>query len=99
MVDYLTAQEIQDYFSRGMTSITVEVMPRLTDEAKDLLEKIDFQILVRSPEVMRKKFENHIPQMENSPKRKPFKEILQEEKKLYGGDKFRTGAYGSNYQN
>ena len=35
MVDYLTAQEIQDYFSRGMTSITVEVMPRLTDEAEE----------------------------------------------------------------
>ena len=49
MVDYLSALEIQDCYSRGVTSITVEVMPRLTDEAKDLLEKIDFQILVRSP--------------------------------------------------
>ena len=67
-----------------MTSISVDVMPRLTDEAKDLLEKIDFQILVRSPEAIRKKSVDHGPQMGISPKRKPFKAILQEDKKLVG---------------
>jgi 2-keto-3-deoxy-L-rhamnonate aldolase RhmA len=39
---------------------------------------------VRSPKVIRKKIENHSPQIENSPRRKPFKAILQEDKKLFG---------------
>ncbi len=73
MVDYLTAQEIQDYYSQGMTSITVDSMPRLTDEAKDLLEKIDFQIVVESSVNSEQKPECADSHPATFKKRKPFR--------------------------
>ena len=84
VVDYLTAQEIQGYHSQGMTSITVNSMPRLTDEAKDLLEKIDFQIVVKSPDNHERKPESPGSHPAAFRKRKPFRELLQAENKLLG---------------
>ena len=36
MVDYLAAQEIQDYYSRGMTSI---IVPKINQEITNIIKK------------------------------------------------------------
>jgi 4-hydroxy-2-oxoheptanedioate aldolase len=47
MPEYLTAREIQEYYARGQRSLLVDRMPFLTDEAKEVIQKLGFQIIVR----------------------------------------------------
>ena len=47
MPEYLTAREIQEYYARGQTSLVVDRMPFLTDEAREVIGKLGFQIIIR----------------------------------------------------
>lgn len=84
MADYLTAQDIGQYLERGMKSITVDEMPRLTDEARDLLEEIDFQIIVRPSKGLSKTSEKNALCAITPSQRKSFKALLMEDRKLVG---------------
>jgi 4-hydroxy-2-oxoheptanedioate aldolase len=84
MPEYLTAKEIQEYVARGLKSIVVEQMPILTDEAKDAMKKLDFEIKVQSSEGPAKKREPAAPSLAISKCHESFKERLQKSKPLVG---------------
>jgi 4-hydroxy-2-oxoheptanedioate aldolase len=48
MPEYLTAREIVEYHARGRTSLVVDRIPVLTDEAREVAQKLNFQIILRS---------------------------------------------------
>lgn len=48
MPEYLTAREIAEYRARGQTSLVVDRMPILTDEAREVAQKLGFEITLRS---------------------------------------------------
>jgi 4-hydroxy-2-oxoheptanedioate aldolase len=84
MPEYLTAREIEEYCARGMTSITVEQMPILTDEAKEVMKRLNFEIKIRPPERMGKFKEPASPSPDPSKCRDSFKQRLQKKKPLVG---------------
>ena len=47
MPEILTAREIEEYFAQGQRSIVVKEMPILTDEARDAMKRLDFEIKVQ----------------------------------------------------
>jgi 4-hydroxy-2-oxoheptanedioate aldolase len=47
MPEYLTAREIQEYYARGQRQLVVDRMPFLTDEAKEVIQKLGFQIILQ----------------------------------------------------
>jgi 4-hydroxy-2-oxoheptanedioate aldolase len=46
--EYLTAREIVECHARGQTSLLVDRLPVLTDEAREVAEKLNFRIILRS---------------------------------------------------
>ena len=54
MPTFLTAREIEEYHARGLTSLLVDQMPVLTDEAREVVRRLHFEIKVRGQEVDRK---------------------------------------------
>ncbi len=75
MPEYLTASEIQERFAKGHTSLVLDQMPVLTDEAKELMQRLNFQIILRS--------KNETPSPSGC-SRIPFKERLRRGKQLLG---------------
>jgi 4-hydroxy-2-oxoheptanedioate aldolase len=84
MTEYLTAREIEEYCARGITSITVEQMPILTDEAREVMKRLNFEIKIQPPERMGKFKEPAAPSPAVSKCRESFKQRLQKEKPLVG---------------
>jgi 4-hydroxy-2-oxoheptanedioate aldolase len=83
MPEYLTAKEIENYFARGMTSITVERMPMLTDEAKEAIKRFNFEIKVR-PSAGATPAKGPSSPPASTCGRAKFKQRLQREKPLVG---------------
>ena len=84
MPEYLTAKEIQEYVSRGLKSIVVEQMPILTDEARDAVRRLDFEIKVQPSGGATKIKDPAAPSPAVSKCRGSFKERLQKGKPLLG---------------
>ena len=84
MPQYLTGREIEEYYARGMTSIVVEEMPILTDEARDVMKRLNFEIKIRPREGLGGVKEPAAPTSTISKCREPFKERLQKGKPLVG---------------
>jgi 4-hydroxy-2-oxoheptanedioate aldolase len=83
MPEYLTAREIQEYYARGQTSLVVDRMPFLTDEAREVIQKLGFQIIIRS-EGRALGSQESDAQHPPSCSRRSFKERLQTGKQLVG---------------
>ncbi|MBM4305345.1 MAG: hypothetical protein FJ123_01285 [Deltaproteobacteria bacterium] len=83
MPEYLTAKEIENYFARGMTSITVERMPMLTDEAKEAIKRFNFEIKVQ-PSAGATPAKGPSSPPASTCGRAKFKQRLQREKPLVG---------------
>jgi 4-hydroxy-2-oxoheptanedioate aldolase len=84
MPEILTAREIEEYFARGQKSIVVQEMPILTDEARDAVRRLDFEIKVQPAGGAVKTKEPAAPAPVVSKCRGSFKERLQKGKPLVG---------------
>jgi len=84
MPEILTAREIEEYFARGLKSIVVEEMPILTDEARDAMKRLDFEIKVQPSGGATKIKDPAAPSPAVSKCRGSFKERLQKGKPLVG---------------
>jgi 4-hydroxy-2-oxoheptanedioate aldolase len=84
MPEYLTAKEIEEYFARGLKSIDVEQMPILTDEARDAIKRLNFEIKVQPSEGAAKIKEPAAPSLTVSKCRESLKQRLQRGKPLLG---------------
>lgn len=84
MPEILTAREIEEYFARGLKSIVVEEMPILTDEARDAMKRLDFEIKVQPSGGATKIKDPAAPSPAVSKCRGSFKERLQKGKPLLG---------------
>ena len=84
MPEILTAKEIQEYVARGLKSIVVEQMPILTDEARDAMKRLDFEIRVQPSGGAAKIKEPAAPSPAVSKCRESFKQRLQKGKPLLG---------------
>jgi len=84
MPEILTAKEIQEYVARGLKFIVVEQMPILTDEARDAMRRLDFEIRVQPSGGAAKIKEPAAPSLTVSKCREPFKQRLQKGKPLVG---------------
>jgi 4-hydroxy-2-oxoheptanedioate aldolase len=82
MPEYLTRKEIEEYYARGQKSLVVDEMPILTDEAKETIKRLDFEIKVRSPGGAGKTAE--APPPSSVCGREPFKQRLQQGKRIVG---------------
>jgi len=47
MPEYLTAREIEQYYASGKRTLIVDEMPILTDEARDTIRRLNFEVKVR----------------------------------------------------
>ena len=83
MPEYLTAREIQEYYARGQTSLVVDRMPFLTDEAREVIQKLGFQIIIR-PSGKASESEEANGQRPSVCSRRSFKERLHAGKQLVG---------------
>ena len=85
MPEILTAREIEEYVARGLKSIVVKEMPILTDEARDAMKRLDFEIKVQPSGVATKIKEPTAPSpVVSKCRRSSFKERLQQGKPLVG---------------
>jgi 4-hydroxy-2-oxoheptanedioate aldolase len=84
MPEILTAKEIQEYVARGLKFIVVEQMPILTDEARDAMRRLDFEIRVQPSGGATKIKDPAAPSPAVSKCREPFKQRLQKGKPLVG---------------
>ena len=84
MPEILTAREIEEYFARGLKSIVVKEMPILTDEARDAMKRLDFEIKVQPSGGATKIKDPAAPSPAVSKCRGSFKERLQKGKPLVG---------------
>jgi 2-keto-3-deoxy-L-rhamnonate aldolase RhmA len=84
MADYLTAKEIRNYIAHGINSISVEAMPRLTDEARELLRNVNFKINLSAPSEKSEVMEATTASGSISPPKKTLKQKLKEDKALIG---------------
>jgi 4-hydroxy-2-oxoheptanedioate aldolase len=83
MPEYLTAQEIASYHAQGLTTIEVETMPSLTDEARELAAKLGFKVKLKEGREAGARgagAERPYP----CEKRRPFGEVLNEDRVLVG---------------
>jgi 4-hydroxy-2-oxoheptanedioate aldolase len=84
MPEILTAREIEEYFAQGQRSIVVKEMPILTDEARDAMKRLDFEIKVQPPGGAPRTKDPAAPSPAVSKCRGSFKERLQKGKPLVG---------------
>jgi 4-hydroxy-2-oxoheptanedioate aldolase len=84
MPEILTAREIEEYFARGLKSIVVKEMPILTDEARDAMKRLEFEIKVQPAGGAAKAKEPAAPSPAISKCRGSLKERLQKGKPLVG---------------
>jgi 4-hydroxy-2-oxoheptanedioate aldolase len=80
MPTFLTAREIKEYHARGLTSLLVDQMPVLTDEAREVAKKLNFEVKLKASEEPRKTEPLSAP----AGRRISFKERLRTGRKTVG---------------
>jgi len=84
MPEYLTAKEIEEYHSRGITFITVKQMPVLTDEAREVMKRLGFEIRVEPPGPAVNIGTLQTPAPVCSSRPQSFKQRMQSDRRLVG---------------